>query len=113
MAGVWRTVRGRRVFISDGQSLAEAMEQSGKFDKWNYPGIEEMVSKLEEEVENVKTFNRAASIRVALDAQDRVVTKALEEVEKGLESGDEKRLMAYRRRIRVAKRKLIDKKVLG
>ena len=29
--GVWRTIGGRRVFIKDGQSLAEAMVQSGKF----------------------------------------------------------------------------------
>lgn len=30
--GVWRTVRGRRVFIKDGQSLTDAMKASGKFD---------------------------------------------------------------------------------
>lgn len=29
--GVWRTVGGRRVFIKDGQSLADAMKESGKF----------------------------------------------------------------------------------
>ena len=29
--GVWRTVGGRRIFIRTGQSLAEAMVQSGKF----------------------------------------------------------------------------------
>lgn len=31
--GVWRTVRGRRIFIKDGQSLTEAMRDSGKFEK--------------------------------------------------------------------------------
>lgn len=31
--GVWRTVRGRRIFIKDGQSLTEAMKESGKFGK--------------------------------------------------------------------------------
>lgn len=30
--GVWRTISGRRVFIRDGQSLSEAMRDSGKFD---------------------------------------------------------------------------------
>lgn len=30
-SGVWRTVRGRRVFIKDGQSLTDAMKESGKF----------------------------------------------------------------------------------
>ena len=29
--GVWRTVRGRRVFIKEGQSLRDAMIDSGKF----------------------------------------------------------------------------------
>ena len=29
--GVWRTIGGRRVFIKDGQSLASAMKESGKF----------------------------------------------------------------------------------
>jgi len=29
--GVWRTVGGRRVFIKDGQSLSDAMRESGKF----------------------------------------------------------------------------------
>ena len=29
--GVWRTISGRRVFIKDGQSLTDAMRESGKF----------------------------------------------------------------------------------
>lgn len=29
--GVWRTVGGRRIFIKDGQDLASAMKESGKF----------------------------------------------------------------------------------
>lgn len=29
--GVWRTISGRRIFIAEGQSLTEAMRQSGKF----------------------------------------------------------------------------------
>lgn len=29
--GVWRTISGRRVFIKDGESLAAAMQASGKF----------------------------------------------------------------------------------
>ena len=31
--GTWRTIRGRRIFIKKGQSLREAMSESGKFDK--------------------------------------------------------------------------------
>ena len=31
--GVWRTINGRKVFIREGQSLASAMRESGKFKK--------------------------------------------------------------------------------
>ena len=31
IGGVWRTIGGRRVFIKDGQDLASAMKESGKF----------------------------------------------------------------------------------
>ena len=31
--GVWRTVGGRKIFIRDGQNLADAMKESGKFNK--------------------------------------------------------------------------------
>lgn len=31
--GVWRTVGGRRIFIKEGQDLASAMKESGKFSK--------------------------------------------------------------------------------
>jgi hypothetical protein len=31
--GVWRTVRGRRIFIKEGQSLSDAMKNSGKFEE--------------------------------------------------------------------------------
>jgi hypothetical protein len=33
--GVWRTVGGRRIFIKDGQSLTDAMKNSGKFEEKN------------------------------------------------------------------------------
>lgn len=31
IGGIWRTIGGRRVFIKDGQDLATAMKESGKF----------------------------------------------------------------------------------
>lgn len=31
--GVWRTIGGRKVFIADGEDLATAMQNSGKFEK--------------------------------------------------------------------------------
>lgn len=31
IGGMWRTVGGRRIFIKDGQTLSQAMKESGKF----------------------------------------------------------------------------------
>ncbi len=31
-SGIWRTVGGRRIFIKDGEDLASAMKNSGKFE---------------------------------------------------------------------------------
>lgn len=45
--GVWRTISGRRVFIRNGQSLTDAMRESGKFDNNEYGSGEN------------ETFNRA------------------------------------------------------
>lgn len=114
MPGVWRTVRGRKVFINEGEDLSSAMEKSGKFDNlWKYPGIEEQVKKIEDEVENVKSFNRATALRVAIDAQEKVINQSAELIENGIEKGDIRALMSYRRRLRIAKKKLIEKKVMG
>lgn len=33
IGGVWRTIGGRKVFIKDGQSVGDAMKESGKFKK--------------------------------------------------------------------------------
>lgn len=44
--GVWRTVGGRRVFIKEGQDLASAMKESGKF-KSNIENKEKELSKEE------------------------------------------------------------------
>lgn len=41
--GVWRTVGGRRIFIKEGQDLASAMKESGKFP--NKQGKEETLKK--------------------------------------------------------------------
>ena len=47
--GVWRTVGGRRIFIKDGQDLASAMKESGKFKN----KTDEQIKKLEK-LENKK-----------------------------------------------------------
>lgn len=39
--GTWRTVRGRRIFIKNGQSLTDAMRESGKFENNRSKQIQE------------------------------------------------------------------------
>lgn len=54
--GVWRTVGGRRIFIKDGQDLASAMKESGKFskkqieDKKDYNNLSAELDKTDKEV---------------------------------------------------------------
>lgn len=53
--GVWRTVRGRRIFIKDGQSLTEAMKDSGKFEsKKEEKFTEEEIEEIKDDIESFK-----------------------------------------------------------
>lgn len=81
--------------------------------KWDFKGIAESVERIEREVETVKTFQRAASLRVAIDAQENIINRYLDEIKSGTENGDDRALMTYRRRLRTAKKALLDKKTLG
>ncbi len=67
--GVWRTVGGRRIFIKDGQSLADAMISSGKFkndarsayrkakeeEEKKYEKVGKKIDNLTKEIEESKT----------------------------------------------------------
>lgn len=63
--GVWRTIRGRRVFIKEGQSLQDAMKESGKFDNLDNKKPSEMtdeerekrIKELEKEFEKTSMFD--------------------------------------------------------
>ncbi len=56
ICGVWRTVGGRRIFIKDGQELATAMKESGKFpnkqikDKTDYNDLNEELDETDKKV---------------------------------------------------------------
>lgn len=53
--GVWRTVGGRRIFIKDGQSLTEAMKDSGKFEsKKEEKFTEEEIEEIKDDIESFK-----------------------------------------------------------
>ena len=67
--GVWRTVRGRRIFIKEGQNLRDAMEKSGKFknlDKTSKGEISEEARKfIGEEID--KFFNLMEKYDLSFD----------------------------------------------
>lgn len=52
--GVWRTVRGRRIFIEKGQDLGTAMEKSGKFKKASTVQEKSRVNKNKDIYKNIK-----------------------------------------------------------
>lgn len=63
VGGIWRTIGGRRVFIKTGQSLEDAMKESGKFKTKDRPTsdvdkINEKNNKITERIEKgQKTFD--------------------------------------------------------
>ena len=62
IGGVWRTVGGRRIFIKDGQDLASAMKESGKFNSTSQSKAKKGDSVLEEFKKsdgNTKSFEQA------------------------------------------------------
>lgn len=53
--GVWRTVGGRRIFIKEGQDLASAMKESGKFSKKKDELYEkDEVDEIENDIKSIK-----------------------------------------------------------
>ena len=62
IGGVWRTIGGRRVFIKEGQDLASAMKESGKFNSSSNKKTKKGDSVLEEFKKsdgNTKSFEKA------------------------------------------------------
>lgn len=63
IGGVWRTVGGRRIFIKDGQDIASAMKESGKFSKNKKSFNEDIKRELDESViEYYKKFHKDSEI---------------------------------------------------
>lgn len=67
--GVWRTIGGRRVFIKTGQSLEEAMKESGKFKSTkkddgdeNPPSSGAKKNSYIDDIKNAKDFNELRKI---------------------------------------------------
>ena len=93
--GVWRTIGGRRVFIRNGQSLADAMKESGKFKnlqkteknkKDDYTKQEEERRKLVKELKEKLSekdykdlIDRSAKEEISNDEFKKILDKAKEE----------------------------------
>lgn len=82
--------------------------------KWEYPEINESVSKIEKAVNDAKTFNKVYYVKKSIDAQENVINRSIAEIQSGVDKfGDEKALITYRRRLRQARLKLMKKGILG
>lgn len=75
--GVWRTVGGRRIFIKEGQDLASAMKESGKF---STKQIENQKDKIRSLNEKIKELN--GQIYGKTDISEEEKNKMREEVKK-------------------------------
>lgn len=68
IGGVWRTIGGRRIFIKDGQSLTEAMKESGKFQKYS--------KAIDSVLENVNKYGISSEkVREAIANRDKELNK--------------------------------------
>lgn len=73
--GVWRTICGRKVFIAEGQSLTEAMEASGKFNKSD---IKVASDKSKEKASDVRVYE--PSITNCVDDNGKIVSRRKKQV---------------------------------
>lgn len=75
--GVWRTIGGRKVFIRKGQSLSDAMKESGKFKKSNVNDTND-----KNDVDNHKTkFNDAMDLPTRLSENAELAEKIIADEE--------------------------------
>lgn len=79
IGGVWRTIGGRKVFIKDGQDLASAMKESGKFksankiSKKDEDDIKKSMHKVAEQYEQDKKEGKVAERLKENEANERKI----------------------------------------
>lgn len=69
IGGVWRTIGGRRIFIKDGQNLATAMKESGKFNNDNKK-IKQQYKTKQEVNKKIKELNKKIYSREQFDEEE-------------------------------------------
>ena len=78
-----------------------------------YPGFREEIGKLKESVRNASSGKQASSTYKALKQTEANISKALREVEEGLDpDSDPRGLMSMRREVRQLKKELLSRGVL-
>lgn len=71
--GVWRTIGGRRVFIRNGQSLSDAMKESGKFSR--VAKNQELYKKVDEENKKIDEIVKKEETKI--DIKEEKVPRAV------------------------------------
>lgn len=97
----------------DGRFVSGGVGSSSGSAKWHYPGIVSATSKIESYVANVKTSAQAATAHKAIKEQEKVIERAISDIENGVEDGDMKVLLTQRRKLRMAQKKLMQNQPLG
>ncbi len=92
--GVWRTIGGRRVFIKEGQDLASAMKESGKFksakkiSKEDEDSIKESMQKVAEQYEEDKKEGKVAERLKENEINERKIRSEAENESKRMTKDD-------------------------
>ena len=93
-----------------GKNAVSGVYKSEYKSKWDYRGIDESVSKLENTYRTSNASNRDSFIYKSIKSQEKIVNNELSLVRSGKENGDERALMSYQRRLRQLRRKITNSK---
>lgn len=122
LGGVWRTVGGRRIFIKDGEDLATAMKNSGKFKKNEIKNEkddkktktkltdeekEEEIKKLQEEFEKTSLFDpKKAELRDKINMLEEDFEGTLEEYRAKKETDKQARIKSREEKENIKEQKI-------
>jgi len=88
IGGVWRTIGGRRVFIKDGQDLASAMRESGKFKTAKkFSKREELKKDIAHQVTEAEKNGNTAHAEIGKRELERLNNEEKEQAVKDYENG--------------------------
>lgn len=73
--GVWRTVRGRRIWIGEGQDLYDAMQKSGKFKNLGKRGTHQVAKRLGDKEFAQKSYDDVNHIAFTEDEEEKYSNK--------------------------------------